>query len=73
MTVAHTSEPARRSGDGIDVSLLWARLTDTLSVLVGDLRTGAFFQFTPPRDKGLDDAPEDAGFASLASRAPVHA
>jgi hypothetical protein len=80
MTVAHTSELAYRSGDGIEVSLLWTRLTDALTVLVGDLRTGEFFEFSPPRDKGLDAfhhpfayAPEDAGFASLASRAPVYA
>jgi hypothetical protein len=80
MTVAHTSELAYRSGDGIEVSLLWSRLTDRLTVLVGDLRTGEFFDFSPPRDQGLDAfyhpfayAPEDAGFASIASRGPVYA
>jgi hypothetical protein len=80
MTVAHTSELAHRSGDGIEVTLFWARPTDTLSVLVGELRTGESFEFSPPRDKGLDAfhhpfayAPEDAGFASHANRAPVYA
>jgi hypothetical protein len=80
MTAAHTSELAHRSGDGIEVSLLWSRLTDRLTVLVGDLRTGEFFDFSPPRDKGLDAfhhpfayAPKDAGLAALASRGPVYA
>ena len=81
MTVAHTTELAYRSGDGIEVSLLWSRLTDRLTVLVGDLRTGEFFEFSPPRDKGLDAfnhpfayAPEDAGLALYdASSGPVYA
>jgi hypothetical protein len=80
MTVAHTSELAHRSGDGIEVSLLWNRLEDRLTVLVGDLRTGESFEFSPPRDQGLDAyyhpfayAPEDAGLTSLTSRGPVYA
>jgi hypothetical protein len=47
---------------------------------VGDLRTGEFFDFSPPRNKGLDAfhhpfayAPKDAGLASLVSRGPVYA
>ena len=80
MTVALTSELAYRSGDGIEVSLLWSRLTDRLTVLVGDLRTGESFDFTPPRDKGLDAfnhpfayAPKDAALAAVVSRGPVYA
>ena len=78
MTAAHATELAYRSGDGIEVSLLWSRLTDRLTVLVGDLRTGEFFDFSPPRNKGLDAfhhpfayAPKDAGLASLVSSGPV--
>jgi hypothetical protein len=81
MTVAPTSELAHRSGDGIEVSLLWSPLTDSLIVTVGDLRTGEAFEFSPPRDKGLDAfnhpfayAPEDAGLALYdASSGPVYA
>jgi hypothetical protein len=80
MTVAHTTELAFRSGDGIEVSLLWSRLTDEVTVLVANLRTGDFFEFAPPRTRALDAfyhpfayAPEDAAFPSLARRAPVYA
>ena len=80
MTAAHTTELAYRSGDGIEVSLLWSRLTDRLTVLVGDLRTGESFDFTPPRDKGLDAfnhpfayAPKDVALTAVVSRGPVYA
>ena len=80
MTAARSSELAYRSGDGIEVSLLWSRLTDRLTVLVGDLRTGESFDFSPPRNKALDAfhhpfayAPDDAALATLASRRPVYA
>jgi hypothetical protein len=80
MTVAHTTELAYRSGDGIEVSLLWSRLTDSVTVLVFDLRTGEAFDFAPPRDKALDAfnhpfayAPEDAALESLERRGPVYA
>ncbi len=79
MTVAHTTELAYRSGDGIEVSLLWSRLTGRVTVLVGDLRTGDAFDFAP-RDKALDAfnhpfayAPEDAAIESLTRRGPVYA
>ena len=80
MTFAHTYELAHRSGDGIEVSLLWSRFTDALTVVVGDLRTGESFEFSPPRSQGLDAfhhpfayAPEDVGFAAPANRDPVYA
>ena len=80
MTAAHTSELAHRSGDGIEVSLLWSRPTDALSVQVADLRTGELVEFSPPRDKGLDAfyppfayAPEDAALETLSRRGPVYA
>jgi hypothetical protein len=37
-------ELAHRSGDGIDVSLLWSRLTNLLWVAVRDVRSGAAFE-----------------------------
>jgi hypothetical protein len=80
MTVDNTYELAHRSGDGIEVSLLWSRHTDRLTVLVGDSHTGETFEFSPPRDRGLDAfyhpfayALEDAGLASFAGRGPVYA
>ena len=44
-----------RSGDGIEVKLLWNSLTDRVSVAVEDQRTGEFFE--------LDAPPEDARIA----------
>jgi hypothetical protein len=80
MTVAHTTELAHRSGDGIEVSLLWSRTTDRVTVVVSDLRTGESFDFAPPRDRALDAfnhpfayAPEDAALESHARRGPVYA
>jgi hypothetical protein len=80
MTVEHASELAYRFADGIEVSLFWSRLTDRLTVLVRDARTGESFEFSPPRDQGLDAfyhpfayALEDAGSALLAGRGPVYA
>jgi hypothetical protein len=37
-------ELAHRSGDGIDVALVWHRPTDSLSVTVLDERSGAAFE-----------------------------
>ena len=80
MTLAHTTELAYRSGDGIEVSLLWSRLTDRVTVLVGNLGSGEFFDFAPPRDRALDAfyhpfayAPEDAALDTIMRRGPVYA
>ncbi|HEY6017495.1 MAG TPA: hypothetical protein VIU16_11980 [Gaiellaceae bacterium] len=80
MTQATTSELAVRSFDGIEVALLWSRLTDRLSVVVSDIRNGESFSFLPPREKALDAfyhpfayAPRDAALDALAARGPVYA
>ncbi len=80
MTQATTSELAFRSFDGIEVALLWSRLTDRLSVVVSDIRSGESFSFLPPREKALDAfyhpfayAPRDAALDTLAARGPVYA
>lgn len=80
MTQATTSELASRSVDGIQVSLLWSGLTDLLSVVVSDIRTGNSFSFRPPREKALDAfyhpfayAPREAALDALAARGPVYA
>jgi hypothetical protein len=71
---------AVRSFDGIEVALLWSRLTDRLSVVVSDIRNGESFSFLPPREKALDAfyhpfayAPRDAALDALAARGPVYA
>jgi hypothetical protein len=48
-------ELAHRSADGIDVTLLWTSLTDTLSVVVRDWRTNDAFELVlDSTDDALD-------------------
>jgi hypothetical protein len=48
------TELARRSSNGIDVALLWSRLTNRLFVAVADDRTGDRFTVDAPADRALD-------------------
>ncbi len=48
------TELARRSSNGIDVALLWSRLTNRLFVAVADDRTGDRFTLDAPADRALD-------------------
>ena len=80
MTDASTTELASRSGDGIEVSLLWSRTSDRVTVVVADLRSGERAEFAPPRHRALDAyyhpfayAPENAGLPSMARPGPVYA
>jgi hypothetical protein len=50
----HMTELAHRSSNGIDVVLLWSRLTNRLLVAVADDRTGDRFTVDAPREKALD-------------------
>jgi hypothetical protein len=43
-----------RSADGIEVSLLWSRLTNALTVAVEDSRSGVSFELPAPAEKALD-------------------
>ena len=59
MTRIHTlptvRELAHRQADGIDVSLLWNSIDNTLSVSVADSRTGDSFKLAvDERDRALD-------------------
>ena len=49
------TELARRSSNGIDVALLWSRLTNRLLVAVADDRTGDRFTVDAPADRALED------------------
>ncbi len=48
------TELAQRSSNGIDVALLWSRLTNRLFVAVADDRTGDRFTVDAPADRALD-------------------
>jgi hypothetical protein len=47
-------ELAHRSASGIEVSLLWSRLTGSLSVFVADERSGETLRIEARRDNALD-------------------
>ena len=48
------TELAHRNSNGIDVSLLWSRLTGRLVVTVTDVRTEETFSLDAPRHRALD-------------------
>jgi hypothetical protein len=54
MTDFLLTELDHRSADGIDVSLLWRRDTNRLTVAVQDSRSGECFEVHAPAEKALD-------------------
>jgi len=48
------TELDHRSADGIEVSLLWSRMTNKLMVAVADSRSGESFEVTASAEKALD-------------------
>jgi hypothetical protein len=54
MTDSTLTELHHRSADGIEVSLLWSRLTNALTVAVEDSRSGQSFVLPAPAEKALD-------------------
>jgi hypothetical protein len=48
------TELDHRSADGIEVSLLWSRTTNKLTVAVADSRSGESFEVHAPAEKALD-------------------
>jgi hypothetical protein len=47
-------ELARRSSSGIEVVLFWDRVSNEVTVCVGDDSQGLYFEVNPPRDRALD-------------------
>jgi hypothetical protein len=54
MTQTTLTELHHRSADGIEVSLLWSRITNALTVAVEDSRSGMSFEVPAPADRALD-------------------
>jgi hypothetical protein len=54
MTDSTLTELNHRSADGIEVSLLWSRVTNALTVAVEDSRSGQSFVLPAPAEKALD-------------------
>ena len=61
-------ELAHRTADGYDVSLLWQRDEDRVSVFVVDTRSGVSFEIEAAREKALD-----VFYHPFAYAAPAHA
>jgi hypothetical protein len=54
MTDSNLTELHHRSADGLEVSLLWSRRTNALTVAVEDSRSGVSFELPAPAERALD-------------------
>lgn len=59
-----TRELAHRAADGVEVTLLWNRRTDTILLVVSDDRTGEQFELTVPSSAALDAFHHPYAYAS---------
>jgi hypothetical protein len=66
MTDSTLTELHHRSADGIEVSLLWSRGTNALTVAVEDSRSGITFQVLAPAEKALDVFEHPFAYAAAA-------
>ena len=69
-------ELAQRMSDGVEVSLLWNRVSDSLSVVVRDLRSDETFEFAVARSRGLEAFKHPyayAAFRGVDYAEPIHA
>jgi len=66
MTDSTIAELHHRSADGIQVSLLWSRQTNMLTVAVEDSRSGESFELPAPADKALDVFAHPFAYATAA-------
>ena len=66
MTDTTLTELHHRSADGIEVSLLWSRVTNALTVAVEDSRSGVTFEVAAPADKALDVFEHPFAYATAA-------
>ena len=67
-TTAERRELAHRAGDGIDVSLYWDSVGDTLTLEVHDAKTDELFVLGVRRDRAMDAFRHP--FAYIAAGAP---
>ena len=66
MTSSTPTELHHRSADGIEVSLLWSRETNALTVEVEDSRSGEIFELPAPANKALDVFEHPFAYAAAA-------
>lgn len=58
-------ELAARQSDGVEVRLLWDAASDSVSVVVADVREGASFEVPVEREHALDAFNHPYGYAAL--------
>ena len=70
----------QRTNDGVDVSLLWSKRTNTVTVAVSDAKSGASFQFAVDGAHALDAfhhpyayAAHNGTWTEATTREPVYA
>ena len=66
MTASNITELHHRTADGIEISLLWSRLTNALTVAVEDSRSGVSFEVPAPAEKALDVFEHPFAYAAAA-------
>jgi hypothetical protein len=66
MTDSTITELHHRSADGIEVTLLWSRGTNALTVAVEDSRSGLSFELPAPQEKALDVFEHPFAYATAA-------
>ncbi len=66
MTDSTITELHHRTADGIEISLLWSRLTNALTVAVEDSRSGVSFEVPAPAEKALDVFEHPFAYAAAA-------
>jgi hypothetical protein len=66
MTDTTLTELHHRSADGIEVSLMWSRVTNALTVAVEDSRSGLSFEVLAPAEKALDVFEHPFAYAAAA-------
>jgi hypothetical protein len=66
MTDSTITELHHRSADGIEVSLLWSRGTNALTVAVEDSRSGISFEVPAPPERALEVFEHPFAFAAAA-------
>jgi hypothetical protein len=66
MTDTTYTELHHRSADGIEVSLLWSRVTNSLTVAVEDSRSGVSFELPAPAERALDVFEHPFAYAAAA-------
>jgi hypothetical protein len=79
-TLKDLEELAHRATDGVEVTLFWNRITNRLTVVVDDARSGDLFELVVTAQNALDAFNHPYAYAAhtgieyaAGTRVPVHA